>query len=162
VYPLAGANLKIARRLAKGHLRGGTLTFYTFANPDYIRVANIIAYNLGQIGLHVNVQTFAPRVEQAKLLQPGEHWDLGTSYWLADLPDPSDFVLPIVGLGAPAAISDPPFVTRERRASGLSGAAREAAFARLAQEVTLVSSRLGCFALDVMTELDLSSACLRG
>jgi ABC-type transport system substrate-binding protein len=178
VYPLAGANLKIARRLAKGHLRGGTLTFYTFANPDYIRVANIIAYNLGQIGLHVNVQTFAPRVEQAKLLQPGEHWDLGTSYWLADLPDPSDFVLPIVGLGGAAAITDPAFVARERRASALSGPPREAAFARLAHDavktyaavvplysftaVTLVSSRLGCVALDVMTELDLSNACLRG
>jgi ABC-type oligopeptide transport system substrate-binding subunit len=178
VYPLAGANLRLARRLAKGHLRGGTLTFYTFANPNYIRVANIIAYNLEQIGLRVNVQTFGALVEQAKLLQPNERWDLGTTFWLAGLPDPSEFVLPIVGLGGAASISDPAFVARERRASALRGPAREAAFARLAHdavktyaavvplysftEVALVSPRLGCVSIGTMTELDLSNACLRG
>jgi peptide/nickel transport system substrate-binding protein len=177
-YPLAGANLQFARRLAKGHLRGGMLTFYTFASANFVRVANIIAYNLEQIGLHVNVRAFSPLVEQAKLHEPTEHWDLGTSFWLADFADASDFVLPIVGLGGPAPIHDHSFVAGERRASRLTGPAREAAFAELARTAltkyaavvplysftapALVSPRLSCVSFNVMTEINLSDLCLRG
>ena len=134
VYPLSGAKLELARRLAKGHLRGGKLIFDTFANANVVRVADIIAYNLRQIGLHVTVQTFGARIEQQKLLDPNEHWDVGTSVWFADFAALSDFVLPIVGPGGNAAIPDAAFVRRERHASGLTGAARDTAFARLAHD----------------------------
>ena len=178
VYPLSGAKLQLARRLAKGHLRGGNLIFDTFASADYVRVADIIAYNLRQIGLHVTVQTFGARIEQQKLLDPNEHWDVGTGIWFADLSAPSNFVLPIVGPGRYAAIPDATFVRRERHASGLTGAARETAFARLAHDAVeryaavvplysfsraaLVSPRLSCVSFNAMTEFNLSNVCLRG
>jgi peptide/nickel transport system substrate-binding protein len=178
VYPLSGARLKLARRLARGHLRGGNLIFDTFANANFVRVAEIIAYNLRQIGLHVTVQTFGALIEQQKLLDPNEHWDVGTGVWFADFAATSDFVLPIVGPGGSAAIPDAAFVRRERHASGLTGAARDTAFARLAHDAVarysavvplysftravLVSPRLSCVSFNVMTDLNLSNLCLRG
>ena len=178
LYPLSGAKLALARRLAKGHLRSGNLTFDTFANTDFARVAAIIAYNLRQIGLHTTVQTFGARIEQQKLLDPKEQWDIGTGIWFADFADPSDFVLPIVGPGKYAAIPNAAFVRRERHASGLTGSARDAAFAGLAHDavdkyaavvplysitrVALVSPRLGCVSFNTLTELNLSNVCLHG
>jgi len=178
VFPLAGANLRIAHRLAKGHLRGGQLNFYTFAYPAFVRVADIIAYNLEQIGLHVNVRTFDAGSEQQKLLDPRGHWDLGTGIWYADFAAASDFVLPIVGPGGAAAIPDPAFVRRLRRASGLSGPAHDVAFAQLATDALekyaalvplysytqagLVSPRLGCVSFNTMSDLNISNVCLRG
>ena len=179
VYPLSGAKLALARRLAKGHLRSGKLTFDTFASVNFVRVAAIIAYNLRQIGLQVTVQSFGDgKFEQQKLLDPNEKWDIGTGEWFADFPASSDFVLPIVGPGKSAAIPDAAFVRRERHASGLTGSARDIAFASLAHDavdkyaavvplysvthVALVSPRLSCVSFNTMTDLNVSNVCLHG
>jgi ABC-type transport system substrate-binding protein len=177
VFPLAGANLKVARRLASGHLRRRILVFYTFASPGFVRVADIIAYNLRQIGLEVEIRTFAARVEQQKLLQAGERWDLGTSLWYADYADASQFVTPIIGPESPSPLRTPRFQARLRAASRLSGAARTKAFAALAQSALQteapvvplysfahlagVSARLSCVSFNTMTELNLAGLCVR-
>jgi ABC-type transport system substrate-binding protein len=176
-YPLAGANLKLARRLAHGHLRDGNLVFYTIAAPSFVRVANIIAYNLEQLGLRVDVEPFQAQVEQAKLVKPGERWDIGTSIWFADNPDPANFVTPLVGPSGPAAIHDPEFVARLRAASRLTGPARERRFAALAQSAVrdeaelvplysftnlgIVAPRISCVSYNTMWDLNLSGACLK-
>ena len=45
-------------------MRSGDLTFDTFANTDFARVAAMVAYDLRQIGLPTTVQTFGARIEQ--------------------------------------------------------------------------------------------------
>jgi peptide/nickel transport system substrate-binding protein len=176
VFPIRGANLERARRLARGHLRGGHLVFYTFATPQFLRVADIIAYNLRKIGLDVQVRAFAARVEQARLVQPGEQWDLGTAVWIADSPDTSQFVTPIIGPKAFSPLHTPQFDARLRAATAMTGAARTRAFATLAEwslreqapvvplytvtQLHIVSARVGCVSFGP-TAVNLAGFCLR-
>jgi peptide/nickel transport system substrate-binding protein len=176
-YPLH-ANVQLARRLARGHLRGGHLVYYGIASPQYARVASIIAYDLRQIGLTVDVRTFNPQVEQRKLFDPAEPWDIGTAFWLADNADVANFVTPLVGPTGAAAIQDPAFVARLRNASRLSGVAREQRFAGLAHaavsdeaalaplfsftQLAIAAPRLSCVSYNTMWDLNVTSACLRG
>jgi peptide/nickel transport system substrate-binding protein len=176
VFPVGGANLEVARRLARGHLRSGRLVFYTFAAPQFSRVADIIVYNLEQIGLDVEVRRFGARVEMTRLLQPGEPWDLGTALWIADSPDASQFVTPILGPTGFSPLRTPRFEARLRAATALTGAARTRAFASLAQWALrdqapvvplystallhIVSARLGCVSIGP-TAINLAGLCLR-
>jgi peptide/nickel transport system substrate-binding protein len=176
VFPIKGANLKLARRLARGHLRSGRLVFYTFASPQWRRVADIIVYNLRQIGLEVEVRPFSAVVEQAKLTQPVERWDIGTSIWIADSPDASQFVTPIIGPKAVSPLHTPRFDAAHRAATALTGAARARAFAALAQwalrehapvvplysvtQVHVASRRVGCVSFGP-TSINLAGVCPR-
>jgi ABC-type transport system substrate-binding protein len=183
LFPIAGANLRVARRLAGDRLQGRTLVLYTRAHPLALREAAVIAYNLRQLGAEVEIKAFATPVLYEKLNTPGEPWDLtGTLIWLADNPDPYNFLGPLFaspqgpGSAYVTGFADRNWLRRLRAADRLRGRARTEALGRLEVELMrdhvpvapvwaskglrLVAPRLGCVTFGAMGGLDLRRACL--
>jgi peptide/nickel transport system substrate-binding protein len=158
LYPLRGPNLMRARRLAAGHLRGGTAVLY--APSDRLRpaMAAVIANNLAKIGLKVEVKQFSAGVMMAKVGTPEEPFDMVLGYWGDDLlgpflpdldapilyPDPANTLVRYLGGqnarkpsgNANVAYFDlPAYNRRMAAASRLSGPPRFRAFSRLDADI---------------------------
>lgn len=186
LYPLKGPNLRVARRLARGNLRGGRAVLYTGATPFWMRQAEIIRYNLRQIGLGVDVKPFAQSVLQARAGTPGEPYDLAAGLWIADFPDPANMILPLLspenarkssGNLNLSYFDDPGYGRRMVFSARLTGEARFRAFTRLERELlrdaapvaplfsassfVFISPRVGCFHVDRVYWLDLAGVCVR-
>jgi ABC-type oligopeptide transport system substrate-binding subunit len=180
IFPLAGPNLRVARRLARGHLRNRRAVLYSGASSRAMRTAQVVAYNLKQIGLEVEIKSFAIDVLNAKLTNtPGEPYDIAQGAWAADYPDPFNFLEPLLGRGSKANWSHVDDASVERRlhdAERLTGPARYQAFGNLEQDVLrtqapyapwavqtgllFVSRRVGCVTFRFGNPV-LSSLCLR-
>ena len=93
LYPLGGPDLRTARRLARGHLRGGKAVLYIADAPVALRRAAIIRYDLAQIGLDVQVRAFARAVLLSKVSTRGEPFDLTLTGWTGFTLDPADFLV---------------------------------------------------------------------
>jgi len=94
-YPLGGVNpgsLKVAKQLAQGHTGNGKVTFYAFNTAPGPQVAQIVQYNLKQIGLDTDVKLFDRVVQNDKAATRGEPFDIVHGGWSADYPDPYDFI----------------------------------------------------------------------
>jgi peptide/nickel transport system substrate-binding protein len=76
IYPLKGPDLRRARTLAKGHLRGGKAVLYTIDQPGEIARAQILQRNLKAIGLEVEIKAFPLGLYFEKINTPGEPFDL--------------------------------------------------------------------------------------
>jgi oligopeptide transport system substrate-binding protein len=97
IYPLKRPNYRRARALARGHRRGGKAVLYTSNRPTFLAIANVVAKNLKQIGLDIEVKAFPQSLVNAKLATRGEPFDLGWFAWFAAYPDPYDFLLMLEG-----------------------------------------------------------------
>jgi ABC-type oligopeptide transport system substrate-binding subunit len=182
VFPITGADVRTARRLARGHLRGRHAVLYSLPSPDNLRQSEIIKYNLGQIGLDVEIRPFSFSALFTKLADPAERWDLtGGISWFADYPDPSDFMTPLFttlpgGYWNLSGLNDPGLNRRVLAANRLLGPRRIRAFARIAHDLVrdvvpvvplgagqgmrLVSARVGCVHFEAGVGVDLSALCL--
>lgn len=76
LYPLKGAEMAKARELARGALRGGKAIMYNRTGPLGTLLAQVIAANLAQIGLELEVRTFEPPVMFDRMSRSDEPWDL--------------------------------------------------------------------------------------
>jgi peptide/nickel transport system substrate-binding protein len=180
LYPLHGPDVRKARRLAQGRLRGGKAVLYTFAVPSSVAQAQVIQRNLGRIGLDVEVRAFPATVVFERVSRRGEPYDLALLGWLADIPDPSSFLDDLFrGDNIPALnysrFDSPAFNRSLDRASRLTGSARYRAYGKIDVELarngapaaayaydtalTLVSERTGCVVLNPY--LDLAAVCLK-
>lgn len=184
LYPLKGANVAAARRLARGRTRGGRAVLYALANPVSRRQAEVIKFNLSRIGLDVDIREFARPILFARLKTPGESWDLaGPLFWFADNPDPYNFVGEFFAKPWTdpksmniSRFADRGIMARLRRADRLRGAARYRALGQLEIEIlrdhapvapianntglAITSARLGCVRFNVQTGIDLARLCL--
>jgi len=166
LYPLAAPDLASARRLTAGNLRGRRAVLYVGDEPPSLRAAEVIRFDLGRIGLDVEIRGLPRPVMAARAARRGEPFDLVLTGWHAHYADPAEF---LVGLldgtikprdnlnlsyygGASKAIA---------AANALGPKRRHAALARLESEIlrrdapvaplyhpfsyVLVSSRVGCF-----------------
>lgn len=88
VYPLQSPNIARARKLAKGHLRGGRAVLYTVKNATNVAQAQILRANLARIGLQVEIKPFASQSLQEKLATRGEPFDIARARWVVYQPDP--------------------------------------------------------------------------
>ena len=91
IYPLGGvtpAVLRKARSLAQGATRSGKVTMYTFNSSPGPQVAQVLQYNLQQIGLDVDIKTYDRVVQNTKGGTNGEPFDITYDGWGADYPDP--------------------------------------------------------------------------
>jgi len=133
LYPLKGAEVAKARRLARGHTRSGTAVMYTPGVPQDRAVAAVVAYNLKQIGISVTVKQFDGPVMFERMRNSKEPWDIAFGGWFADFPDASDFInLDGLGFLSPINSTDIPELRREiTAASRTTGPARATAYARL-------------------------------
>jgi ABC-type oligopeptide transport system substrate-binding subunit len=185
LYPLKGPDLKTANKFAKGNTRDGKVVYYTSTRPEAALRAQIIPFNLKQIGLDVEVKQFARAVQFQKEGIRGEPFDIADDGWVADYADPYDFInvllsgenLHDTNNNNFAYFNDPSFNKRMAQASLLSGDARYSAYGNLdvsimkqgvpwaprsnANNRMLVSKRFGCFTYSPIYTVDLAAACLK-
>jgi len=183
IYP-ARANLTKARSLARGNLRTGKAVLYA---PDFalpLQAAQLAKQQLAEIGLELEVRPVPIHIETAdyleKLTARGEPWDLALVLWAPNIPDANAYInlLLQTQLGGGTTLTrfrSSPYEREMRRVAGLErtserlrafgeldvALARDAAplaALNVANEVTLVSNRVGCIVLRPV--LDLTVACL--
>ena len=173
IYPLNGPNLRKARGLAKGNLRGGKAVLYTIGQASDVARAQILQRNLQAIGLELDIKTFPSTLYFDKLATPDEPFDLYRSVWRT-YPDPVylDFMFADAGAAFP-----PKYQRLLDRASGLSGNDRYRAYGDLEAQIsrdaapmipvsivnaqTFVSARVDRSCIVLKPYLDLTAACLK-
>jgi peptide/nickel transport system substrate-binding protein len=174
IYPLAGVNnnsLNKAKSLAGGNERGGKVVFYAFNSSFGPTVAQVVQFNLKQIGLDVEIKQFDRVVQHEKVGTRGEPFDISHSGWGADYADPSNFINVLLDGGRIQAtnnvnesyFNDPAFNKRMVEANQLSGDQRLKTYGELDRDITkqaplatyintngryYVSQSTGCFTVD--------------
>ena len=158
-YPLTPDRAK-ARKLAAGHT-GATAVFYACQESPCAQQAQIMKTDLAAIGIKVVVKTFPDDILGAKLLNPGEPFDITSNGWLPDYLDPDQFLNSLLESGATLpTFDDRVYRARLDAAARLAGPRRYLAYAKLDEDVTrnaaplvafgnlstheLFSSRIGC------------------
>src|SRR5581483_11818399 len=92
LYPLKGPNVAKAKALANGHTGDGTLVYYTCNTGSCPLRAQIVQYDLRQIGVTLDIRPFARAVQFGKEGNKGEPFDIADEGWIADYADPYDFI----------------------------------------------------------------------
>ncbi len=184
IYPLAGPDLALARRLARGHLRGGRAVFLACRSVDCQNRALVVADSLAKIGLHVKVDTSLAVGQSTLASVRGTQFDLADVITKPDYGDPYGLIeklldgraIQAVGNTNVAYFSDHRFDAQIDRAQTLDGGPRERAYARIGLEVArtsaplaayavlnarvFVSARVGCVTYQPVYGLDLGGVCL--
>ena len=187
LYPLAGPNLKRARSLATGNLRGGKAVLFAAQVPPFlVDQANAIARQLGQIGLEVTVMPLAPAVLEARAGSPGAPYDMALTRYFMQYPDPARVIVRhLAGENARGTAGNTNFAyfdsarynRRMAAADRLTGRERLRAFSRLDASIMrhaapwaplyegsqwlFVSKRVDCVKLHPVFRIDLAAVCLR-
>jgi ABC-type oligopeptide transport system substrate-binding subunit len=185
LYPLKQPNLAAAKKQAQGHTGDGTVVLYESNRGASPLRAQIIQYNLSQIGLKVDTHLYARAVQLDKEGTRGEPFDLADEQWGADYADPYDFINVLLdGRNIQASnnsnfayFNDPKFNKQMTQASLMSGNARYKAYGNLdvaimqqgvpwaprsnANNRMLVSKRVGCFSYSAIYTVDLAALCLK-
>lgn len=169
LYPYKG-DIVVAKRLARGALRGKDVFLYVGTGPGSSgpAVAAVIRSNLAPLGLRVHVKTLPTALLFAALSLARTPWDLTVAGWNPSHDDPVPFInfaldgqhiarpFPGFNLGR---FNEPEWNARMRRVASMRHG-RDAAYARLdrdlmgtaaplapylaANTVTIVSARVGC------------------
>jgi peptide/nickel transport system substrate-binding protein len=187
LYPtVKQPNFAKAKQLAQGHTGNGEATLYAWSETYGPLWAQVVQFDLKQIGLDVKVQTFPRSVQVGKIQTRGEGFDLALNGWGADYADPFDFLnVLLYGPSLQAAnnvnvayFDDPAYNRKLREASALTGPARYKAYGQIDVDVMrnaaplapilnanqryLVSSRLGCFTYQpVLAVPNLTALCIK-
>jgi peptide/nickel transport system substrate-binding protein len=94
-YPLVGVNnasLTKAKALANGNTRAGKAVFYAYSTAPGPAIAQVVQFNLKQIGVDVEIKQFTRPVQAEKAGTRGEPFDIMHNGWGADYPDPYNFI----------------------------------------------------------------------
>ena len=94
LYPLDGPDIASAKKwLAKsGVTDGQRIEFYTTTRGAAPLQAEVLQFDLKQLGLSVNSHLFARGVQIDKEGTRGEPFDMAWEAWIADYADPYDFI----------------------------------------------------------------------
>jgi peptide/nickel transport system substrate-binding protein len=92
IYPLSGSNVAKAKALASGNTRGGKVRFWTFNSSFGPSVAQVVQFNLKQIGLDTDITALDRVVQTTKGGTKGAEFDMLLNGWGEDYPDPYDFI----------------------------------------------------------------------
>ena len=114
---------------------------YTFEFPAALARAQIIARNLAEIGLEVEVKGLAVTGYFGRLAAPGEPLDIALSPWAPDYLDPFAYINFLldgqyIGLSNDGRFNSAPYNARMRSAARLQGAARYRAYGRLDVQIS--------------------------
>jgi peptide/nickel transport system substrate-binding protein len=186
LYPLKGPDLATAKKwAAKAGANGKTLEYYTSNTGSAPLVAQILQFNLKQLGITVNSHLFARAVQIDKEGTRGEPFDITSEAWIADYADPYDFINVLLSgdnLHASnnnnvAYFNDPTYNKQMARAALLSGPKRYSTYGNLDVSMMsknppwaarsnfndriLVSKRVGCFTFNAIYSVDLEAICLK-
>jgi len=189
VYPVVASkspNFAKAKTLATTPtLRGGNCAFWTFNTSFGPTVAQVVQYDLKQIGLNCAITPFDRVVETTKGGTKGAQFDLLLNGWGQDYPDPYDFInILLDGNGIKpennvnlSYFNSPKFNTLMGAAAKKSGAARYAAYAKLDHDLMagpaplapyidqqariLMSKNVGCYVYSQTYGSILNAACVK-
>jgi ABC-type oligopeptide transport system substrate-binding subunit len=187
LYPLKRPDLVTAKKwMTKSGVKDGTtVEYYTSNRGAAPLAAQILQFNLKQLGLNVNTHLFARAVQIDKEGTRGEPFDITSEGWIADYADPYDFINVLLSgdnLHASnnnnvAYFNDPSFNKQMRSASLLAGAKRFTTYGNLDVKMMatnppwaarhnfndriLVSKRVGCFTFNSTYSVDLAALCLK-
>src|SRR4051812_18611752 len=187
LYPLKGPDIATAKKWAAkaGVKSGQTLEYYTSNTGSAPLVAQILQFNLKQLGINVNSHLFARAVQIEKEGTRGEPFDLTSEAWIADYADPYDFINVLLSgdnLHASnnnnvAYFNSPAYNAQMRSAALLSGSKRYSAYSTLEVSMikntppwaarsnfndrVLVSKRVGCFTFNPIYSVDLAAVCIK-
>ncbi|MDQ5820616.1 MAG: ABC transporter substrate-binding protein [Actinomycetota bacterium] len=92
IYSLAGSNVAKAKSEAQGATRSGKVRFWTFNASFGPPVAQVIQFNLKQIGLDTDITALDRVVQTTKGGTKGAEFDMLLNGWGEDYPDPYDFI----------------------------------------------------------------------
>jgi ABC-type transport system substrate-binding protein len=184
LYPLDGPDVETAKRLARGHLRGGEAVFLSCGSEACKERALVVKDSLERIGLHVRIAA-NPGLGQFTLAAvKGTKFDIADVITRPDYGDPyalvdkllDSRVIRAVGNTNISYFDDPRFDRAIDAAQGLTGVARDRAYGKLGIAVArtqaplaayavlnarvFVSARVGCIRYQPVYGLDLSSICL--
>jgi len=185
IYPLKGPNFNFAKKLASGSTRDGKIVYYTSNTSVSAAVAQIVQFDLKQIGLDVEIKQFARAVQIQKEGTRGEPFDITSEGWIADYADPFDFINVLLSGDSLhdsnnnniSYFNDPTYNKKMLAAAKLSGAARYSTYGALDVDISknaapwaarsnnndriLVSKRLGCFTFNAIYSVDLAAVCIK-
>jgi ABC-type transport system substrate-binding protein len=187
LYPLKGPDIATAKKWAtKAGVKDGTsVEYYTSNTGSAPLVAQIVQFNLKQIGLTVNPHLFARAVQIDKEGTRGEAFDITSEGWIADYADPYDFINVLLSGSSlhasnnnnVAYFNDPKYNKAMTQASLLSGAKRYSAYGNLDismmkdnppwaarnnfNDRIMLSGRIGCFTYNSTYSLDLAALCMK-
>jgi ABC-type oligopeptide transport system substrate-binding subunit len=185
LYPLKGPDLATAKKwMAQSGVKDGTtVEYYTSNRGAAPLAAQIVQFNLKQIGLNVDSHLFARAVQIDKEGTRGEPFDITSEGWIADYADPYDFINVLLSgdsLHASnnnnvAYFNDPKYNKEMRAASLLSGEKRYSTYGNLDVQMMaqnppwasrnnfndriLLSNKIGCFTYNPTYSLDLAALC---
>ena len=185
IYPLAGTNLKRARKLADGNRRGGKVVLYALQVPFIRDQADLIANRLRQIGLDVTVISISPQALAIKAGKPGEPYDMVLTRFFLNYPDPADVVIRLLSgenASRPAGNTNLAYFDSRKynrlmaAAQRLTGRARLRQFSKLDASIMrneapwaplyegshwlFVSKRFACLKAHPVFRFDLAAACV--
>ena len=183
LYPLDRPNVEKAKELTGG--KGGTAVLYTCNQSPCPERAQLIQQNLKAIGIEVSIKQFPRNVQFTKEATKGEPFDIADEGWIADYPDPYNFLNKLLdGRTIQASnnvnmsyFNDPGYNRKLDEAASATGDARERAYADLDADIagnaaplaawsvpTIIdffSSRVGCQLWQPVYSMDLAALCLR-
>jgi ABC-type transport system substrate-binding protein len=187
LYPLKGPDIATAKKWAdKAGIKAGTkLSYYTSNTGSAPLVAQIVQFNLKQIGFDVEPHLFARAVQIEKEGTRGEAFDVTSEGWIADYADPYDFINVLLYGGNlhasnnnnVAYFNDPKYNKAMVSAASLSGSARYKAYGNLDvammkdnppwaarnnfNDRIMLSGRVGCFTFNATYSVDLAALCIK-
>jgi peptide/nickel transport system substrate-binding protein len=185
IYSLKGPNYAKARPLAQGNTRDGKAVMYTFNTSQGPPIAQSVQFNLKQIGIDVEIKLFDRVVQHEKTATRGEPFDLTLEGWLADYPDPANFINVLLDGRRIQAdnnvnasyFNDPKYNAQMDRAYKLAGDARTNAYAILDRDIMkdaapvapyistsarwLTSTKVGCFGFSGAQGVLLTQICTK-
>ena len=178
IYPLEGANLAAARRwYAKARVKPTKLVLYSWNSPPAVAQAQVLAFNLRQLGMDLEVKEFDLDTVFEKMRTPGEPFDIALEGWGADYPDPGGFLVPLLAPDGPLGVivDGARLERRIDAANRLTGDARRHAWEDLdvdlmrddpplvpfahTQNRLLVSPSVGCFVHHPILGVDITALC---
>jgi peptide/nickel transport system substrate-binding protein len=187
LYPtVKQPNFALAKKLANGHTGGGKAVLYTFSSSYGPLWAQIVQFDLKQLGVDVEIQSFPRGVQIGKIETKGEAFDIGINGWGADYADPYDFINVLLdGSKLQAAnnvnisfFNNPAYNKKMQAAASLTGPKRLAAYGNLDIEMMknaapyapilngnnryFTSARVGCWTFQpVLAVPNLTGICLK-
>ena len=185
LYPLKGPDLKTARKHAEGHKGDGKVVVYTCNSGSCPLRAQILQFNLQQLGLDVEVKQFSRAVQIQKEGTRGEPFDIADEGWVADYADPYDFINVLLdGRNIQASnnnnlsyFNDAKYNQKMARASLLAGPKRFSTYGALDIDLTknavpwaaranannriFVSGQFGCFTYSNIYGNNLAASCVK-
>jgi ABC-type oligopeptide transport system substrate-binding subunit len=184
IYPtVKQPNFAFAKKLAAGHTGDGKAILYTFNSSYGPLWAQIVQFDMKQIGLDVEVKQFARAVQFEKEGTRGEPFDMTLEGWSADYPDPYDFMNVLLsGDSIHAAnnnnvayFNSPEYNKKLEAAARLTGAKRYTTYGNLDIDMMknaapwapilnpnnryFVSANTGCFTYNNVYGRDLAAIC---